>query len=343
VAHPGGGVYGQLGGEVGAKASVSGAATLGVGGKLELRFETAEDAKKGAGILLKQAAVAGMEGAAGPLGMLAGAAVQPSQADMKFLSDHASAVDLRGNAAAQVSAALGFKSVAGVAGFAKAKGEDTVRLEFKKPPHVVIRQELSAQLNASAGLKLGTPNTTGAIRKQAQGGEANLLATATVEQRYTLPTNIDLSQLKHDPVGTLKSAASGIAKSEQDTVSLKLDASGGALGKRGGMLATASYSANVDQLAQSGAIGKLLHGDMKGALDAAAKTSNITLAVTPYEQVGVKYAPAGSVMGFGVGASFDAMRKDVRRPPLYEYSGGDPAASQRAIDQLGRMFEAPRT
>jgi len=338
----GGGVYAQIGASAGGSATASAAATLGVGGRVELKFDNAEDAKKATGILLKQAAASGLEGVAGPAGALAGAAVAPNAADEKFISDHASAVELRGNVAAQVSAALGLKNVVGLAGFAKVKGEDTVRLELSKPPKVVLRQELSGQVSGSAGIKLGKPSTDGARKKQATGAEGSVLGSARVQQTYTLPEQLDLGKLKSDPVGTLTKVAGAVAKTEQDSVSFTLDASGGALGHRGGVVATASYTGDAGALASSGALQKLFSGDLKGALTAATSNANITLAVTPYENVGVKYMPAASVMGFGLGGSFDALRKDVRRPPLYEYSGGDPAANQRAIDQLGKIFEQPQ-
>lgn len=338
----GGGVYGELGGKAGVNASVSGAATLGIGGKLELKFDNPEDAKKATGILLKQAAAAGMSGAAGPLGVLAGQTMAPSEAEMKFLGDHASAAELKGNAAAQVSAALGFKSVLGATGFAQVKAEDGVRLEFGKPPKVTVRQELSADLSASAGAKIGKSKTDGARKQGAFGAQGTVLASATVEQSFTLPSSLDLNKLKHDPVGTVKSVASQVAKSEQDQVTFSVDASGSAATKRGGLVATASYSGNANALASSGALQQLFKGDLKGALSAAAKSSNVEVAVTPYENVGVNYQPKVSVMGFGAGVSFDATRKDVRRPPLFEYSGGDAAKNQAAFDQLGKMFEAPQ-
>ena len=128
----GGGVYGEVGGKIGASLNAEASATLGVGGKIEMTFDSAEEAKKATQILLKQAAstavsVEGNQVLPG-VGMLAGQALAPSGDEMNFLADHTSAVELRGNVAAEVGGCVGLKDVAGLFGSAGVKDELAVRM-----------------------------------------------------------------------------------------------------------------------------------------------------------------------------------------------------------------------
>lgn len=320
----GAGVYGEVGGKLGAKLNAEAAATLGVGGKMEMTFDNPADAKRATEIILKQAAAAAVTAEANSVvpvvgGMVAGAiterALGPTADDMNFLAQHTSAVELRGNVAADVAGCAGLKDVAGLFGSAGVKEEVSARLEFRNaegeslhPPQLVVRQTVTGEASLGAGLKLSDGKEEGGSGAKAAfvGGKGE--AKVVVEQRFSLP-NVSTTDLLAHPAETIRNAASSMVKSEQDKITLGLDLSGQAFGNGGGVEATASYSGNFDNIQRS-AIDALRRGDLSGALR-SVDAGEAEMKVEPYSTIGVSFSPGISIMGFGVGASFEATRRDV--------------------------------
>ncbi len=325
----GGGIYGEVGGKLGAKLDAEGSVTLGVGGKMEMTFDSAEEAKKATGIILKQAAASAVGAEANQLapvvgGLVAQKAIGPSADEMKFLADHTSAVELRGNAAAEVAGCVGVKDVAGLFGGAAVKEEVAARIEFKndegepKTPELVLKQTVTGEATLGAGLKVSDGNKespTGGSATYAGGkGEAKV----AVEQRFTLP-NVSSTDLLSNPLKAISGAASSMQKSEKDKITLGLDLSGQAFGNGGGVEATASYSGNFAELSAA-AIDRLRQGDVAGALK-TVNAGEAEVKVEPYTTLGISYSPSISIMGFGVGASFEATRKDVSEEHTFDKKG----------------------
>lgn len=319
----GAGVYGEVGGKLGAKLNAEAEATLGVGGKMEMTFDNAEDAKRATEIILKQAAASAVTAGGnnvvpGVGGVVAGAIAErtigPTADEMKFLAQHTSAVELRGNVAAEVAACAGLKNTAGLFGNASVKEEVSARLEFRNAegepiqPQLVVRQSVTGEASLGAGLHTSDGKKEGGSGAKAAyvGGKGE--ARVVVEQRFTLP-NVSTTDLLAHPGETIRSAASSMVKSEQDKITLGLDLSGQAFGSGGGVEATATYQGNFDNI-RGAAVEALRRGDLGGALR-SVDAGEAEIKVEPYSKIGVAYAPGVSIMGFGVGASFEATRKDV--------------------------------
>ncbi|MBS1149131.1 MAG: hypothetical protein H6Q89_829 [Myxococcaceae bacterium] len=338
----GGGIYGEVGGKLGAKVNAEASATLGLGGKVEMKFATAEDAKKATEILLKQAAASAAASQTGPLaipGQIASRAIQPSADELKFLAKNVSAVELRGNVAGELAGTLGIKDVAGINAGLKAKGEVAARIEFTNPPSVTIKQTLSAELAGSAGLRLtngkeGSDANTGG----APGASGKIEAKAIIEQKYTLPGNVDTAALLKDPGGYIKDVASKVVKSEEDKITLELDAQGGVLGSGGGAKTEITFKGKAEELRNSGYLEKILKGDVTGALTALGDKVEVEAKVTPYKTLGLSLAPGVSLMGFGVGVELEATRQDMADQPLYEYKGKNATETAQRLAQLAQQY-----
>ena len=338
----GGGIYGEVGGKLGAKVNAEGSATLGLGGKVEMKFATAEDAKKATEILLKQAAASAAQSQNGVLaipGQIAAAAIKPSAEELKFLSSNVSAIEVRGNVAGELAGTLGIKDVAGANLGLKAKEEVAARIEFTNPPTVSIKTTLSAELAGSVGLRLtngkegGEANTGGL-----PGANGKVEVKASVEQKFTLPGNFDKAALAADPAGYIKGVSQSIVKSEEDKITLEIDAQGGVLGSGGGAKTEISFKGKAEELRNSGYLEKILKGDVNGALTALGDKVEVEAKVTPYKTLGVSLAPGISVMGFGVGVELEATRQDFADQPLYEYKGKNATETAQRLAQLAQQY-----
>lgn len=341
----GGGIYGEVGGKVGAKLNAEAQATLGIGGKVEMKFKTAEDAKKATEILLKQAAASAAESQNGALalpGQVVAAAIKPTPEELKFLSSNVSAVELRGNVAAELAGAVGFKNTLGINAGAKVKDEVAARIEFTNPPTVSVKQTLSGEIAGSAGLRLtdGKKNADGRdvgdIGSLGAGGKIE--AKASVEQKFTLPGSVDVAALQKDPVGYVKGVANQVVKSEEDKVTLEIDAQGGVLGSGGGVKTEINFKAKAEDLKNSQYLEKLFKGDVNGALTSLGNKIEVDAKVTPYKTLGVSLAPSVSIMGFGGGVELEATRQDMADQPLYEYKGKNATETAAKLAQMYQQY-----
>jgi hypothetical protein len=77
-------------------------------------------------------------------------------------------------------------------------------------------------------------------------------------------------------------------------------------------------------------IDKLLQGDADGALKSLDAKDSPEMSVEPHTTLGVSCAPGISVMGFGVGMEFEAIRKDVKGTTEFK---GQPVAGGAGVGE----------
>ncbi len=316
----GGGLYAQLGGKVGGNASVDGEATLGAGAKVELSFDTAEEAERAADLMLRTASP--------PYALVKGG--PPSRDDLRFLKDHASAVEVKGNAAAKVAAELGVgvRDLVGATAFAGAELKDEVALRIElprdgKPAAVSVKAELSGKLEA--GLQAGLDVTQGQPGKAKGGGlgwalQGEVTGKVSVEGKVEVPS-LEREALLADPLGALGRGAHDAFRSAKLTTTVGLEGQGTAGKNGGGVEAKLAFEESPHRLLTSGAVERALRGDFGGAIDAAGKTVPVTASVTPFTEHGLAAKPELRVMGFGGGVGVEAIRRDYADQPLWAYSG----------------------
>jgi hypothetical protein len=340
----GAGIFGEVGGKVGLSASGSAEATQGLGGKVEMTFSSPEEAARAVEIMERMAA-AGAVGAAVPVpgaGVAAQAVLGPSSEDMAFLLGNVSAVQLRGNVAAQAAGVLGVGldesiRLAGLDGKVHVKGELAVRLELPrdgKPARVVVSQELTGGATAGAGIGLS-------LNKGADGGKTgaavNLDGRVSVklEQAFILPDHVDAERLLRDPVGELADLA-GQVRVGDHSMTIKATGTAAALGNGGGVELELKVSANPEELLRSGVVGRALDGDLEGALRTLGDNTRVEAKLDKLQVSGFKANPEISVMGFGVGVEVEYTTTD-REPWVEPFKGTATEAVDELLDRLERL------
>jgi hypothetical protein len=345
----GGGLYAELGGKLGpAKASGTAEATLGAGGRVEMTFNSPEEAKRATEILLRQAA-ASAAGAAtssiavpgsGIAGRAVEAAMRPSAEEMRFLAQNTSAIELRGNVAAELAGSLGVADkqtqLAGLFGKGQVKQEMAARIEFRPngAHEIAFRETISGEISAGGGLGvMGTNGQNGASTGIGLGGSVK--GSVTNERRFTLPANLDSAEILRDPMNSLRGIGSQIAATEQGKVTVQLDAEGQAAGNARGIQAKLEFTGQPDFIIRSGAIQTAMQGDLNGALRQVGDQVHVKATVTPYQNSGINLSPGVSFMGFGVGLEGRAIRQDMADKPLWSFEGN----ATQAAEGIGQGLE----
>ncbi|RKG96099.1 YtxH domain-containing protein, partial [Corallococcus carmarthensis] len=315
----GAGLYGMVGGSAGAKAKVEGEATAGVGAKVEMKFASAEEAKRAMDTLVRSTT---------PGGALLG---PPSTKDLEFSMKHVSAVEVRGAAAAKLAgeAGVGVRGAADVGAFAEAGVELQVsaRIEFdaNRKPSLVIKEELSG--NVTAGAEAGLPGgqtksgvQTGSVLGQELSG--SLKGSLTIETKVDMPGNVDPLKLVQDPVGALADVGKQQLRSLETTATVKVQAEGtaGSVAK-GGVEGTFVLKTNAGEKLDAKVLDAALHGEFRKAAAASAGSTQVEATVQEYKSVGVSAAPELKFMGFGVKGEFAATTRDVSDTPLFSFKG----------------------
>jgi hypothetical protein len=334
-----GGEYGAgIWKEVGTKAGVDGATRdskgeagilAGQGGKVEFKFNTAEEAKQGAEALLRLAvmgpAMAGGAAARTP-GITAGIA-----SDAAFLKPHLAAVELSQKATAALKGELGLGQVRGVSVSGnlgvEANMESTMRLEFPKPgsfdlpPVLVMKQKLSGK--AAGGLEFTPPGKLGGKF----GGEikGEFKPTLEVETRIPLPKGTDVPKLLTEPSGALGPGGKYLMNNATSKVTLTYEFEGGVGGKvkNGPQVAIANgrelkleVTLNWKDLSNSGAMDHMLHGRVPQALQAAGDKVQVKAWDTSYVVYGGKVSVGAKVVGYGAEVNLAGKRKDIAEGEL---------------------------
>ncbi len=330
----GGGLYGQLGAKAGGNASLEAEGLLGAGGKVEMRFDSAEDAQRAADALLRTGSPAYALLNGGP----------PSKDDLRFLAENTSAVEFRGNGAAKIAAELGVgvRDLAGAGLFASGdiKQEVITRLELPvdgRPAAVSVREELSGKVDA--GAQAGIDVTRGTPGNAKKGGaswalQGNVTGKVTAEAKITL-AGVDPDALLRDPLGTITASGIDTAKNTKATTTVTLEGQGTA-GKNGsGIEAKLSFEQSPGALLDSGALGKAARGDFAGAIDAVGRGVPVDATIRSFDDRGISARPELRIFGFGGGLSFEAIRRDFASDDVFTYRG-NAADARDALIAFGR-------
>ncbi|RKH07966.1 hypothetical protein D7V97_20915 [Corallococcus sp. CA053C] len=318
----GAGLYGMVGGSVGARAKVEGEATAGVGAKVEMKFASAEEAKRAMDTLVRST---------GPGSALLGA---PDAKDLEFSMKHVSAVEVRGDAAAKLAAeaGAGVRGAADVGAFAEGGVELKVaaRIEFDadRKPSLIIKEEISGSVSAGAEAGLPGGQTKSGAQKNSMFGQelsGSIQGSLTIETKVDMPGNVDPLKLVQDPVGALADVGKQQLRSLETTATVKVQAEGKAGDVvAGGVEGTFAIKMNAGQALDAldaKVFDAALHGDFGTAAAASSDVSQVEATVTQYKSEGVSAAPEFKIMGTGVKADFSAKTRDVSDTPLYSFKG----------------------
>ena len=297
-------------------------ALAGGGGKVEFKFDNPQDALKATDILNRMKS--GAECYLGP------ASTQPtvSPEEQAWLQSKMSAVEVRGASVAQFTAELDLKGtlVDTAGGGIKGRAEKSLRIEFKdgKPSELVLKE--SAQVELSGGLSKGV-GTKGQVTGPdnmklpfeggvSLGGTGKVNGKVEVETRYPLPDGVSVEKLLEDPKGTLGSAKEQMAAGSKSKVTLSMDGSGTFQGNGVGLAVEVSIEGNSRKLNESGALGKLLTGDVPGSLKAAGKDTEVKVKATPYTQKGISLTPGIKAGPVSASWELEVARRTAIVPPM---------------------------
>lgn len=335
-AQVGGGVGGII--TQGTKGELSGSATANVGGKVELKFDNAKDAKKAVDTIMATAAT----GATGVTGLAADKlgiidhVFGASPADLGKLKDNISAVEVQGNVAAEI-AAEGGTSLQGLSGGAGVKAQHTARVEFEngQPSAVVLKQTLSG--NAEGGVSGGTVGTGGV------SGSVN--GSIEVEEKFNIPEGFELSDL------ATSEGRSKLVKEAEAKVTFSAELQGGtsagltggpveaSLEQGEGVKGTASVKGNPVAILQSGAGQEILRGNFDGALDKLGRVPTgkgglvVEASLERFRTTSINGGLSIGAGGNGGSVEIGAETQDVADQKLAEYKG-DVNKVRRDVDQL---------
>jgi hypothetical protein len=284
---------------------------------VEYTFDNAEDAKRGVRIMNQQMAD-------GSKMVLARDHTTPAKVeDAKWLSQHTSAVELRGNAAVAVAAEFG--SVGALPGIkATGKGEAAVRIEYAngKPDRVVLREQLS--LEGQASVNAGLAENGAGVKVGVAQGTARV--SVAMERSFKIPDNVDPAALAADPAGEVRKHARAMAKSEEVKLLGTYEVNATAGGNGGGLRMDFEVSGKRGAVLSPDNLRKVLDGRVQEGLKGMGDNVNVKSSVRVYDQVGY-HVPAevglGDKVG-SVGVEFQATRQRTRwQAPPYQGTGTD--------------------
>ncbi|QSQ26859.1 hypothetical protein JY651_18925 [Pyxidicoccus parkwayensis] len=297
-------VSGEAGAGVGLGAGA--AAHVTAGGKVEYKFDNAEDAKKGALILAGAGATA-----ANPV---LGAALAPRPDDVKFLNQHLSSVEIKGGVDASVDASFGGEVGAGASAGASAgaAASASYKLEFEngKPKALVRTMELEVSGKAEASVEL-----FGKLGKQtgtdAQGNPINDSLQAfsgvsgEVKGKVAVETKIPLDSAKIGDWAAFAASptTAAFAGAAETTIKGELTGDGGDVGVKGDFELSGLSGKEVQTVA-----GRLLHGDFGHALDGVKVDTKGSWGTFTDKELGIGVdAKTG---GAGVEVSVSGLKRD---------------------------------
>lgn len=321
------GLYGQLGGKTGAAdAGADGAASLALGTKMEMEFDSAEEAKEAVGVALRTSGSAALRAALGPAFL-----IPPSFSDMKFIQDNISAVEFSGSIAASIAADAGVElhgaAELGVDGSFKMKNELTARIEFGQGEEasLTVNQELSGTVSGSVGAKLG-------FGKKNEFGlpvlEGSAEASVNFESKFDLPP-ADL-RIITNPAGFIADHAQEITQSQENKLTLKVQGKDLSNQQGIGMEGELVIESNGDDLVQ--AASRALKQDFSGAINGLMDDAKVDVSLTGFAATGVAFSPELRIMGFGGKADLHLIRTDYLDEPLFAYEGSPKDAMLRLQD-----------
>ncbi|TNE48569.1 MAG: hypothetical protein EP343_15915 [Deltaproteobacteria bacterium] len=349
--HPSGGLRKGLTAQVGVDAKI------GAGVKLEMTFDTPDEAKRATRSLLQLSMMAGAGVASGVGGGVLGGAIalplgallSPSEEDIQGMRERISALEIRGLVAGQLGSNLGLGvsnvDLAGLVGELDAGTEVALRVEVPpdERPAVLLRQTL--QLGAGTHVKAGISMTSnsGAGREMIDpefeprensigpggvdltaGLGAGLQGHVSVETGVQLPDSVPTYQLIKEPLQTLRGLVGDVLEVIPARLSGVVRAGGLLFTRKTGLEAKFLVEGEVVTLLRSGVFQQLRERDFRQALQTLGELLHLRAQVRPYELSGHSLHPTFKMGGIGVGVQGGLTSVDYE-PPIWEYQG--PVAS----------------
>ncbi|HLL02196.1 MAG TPA: hypothetical protein VK539_16535 [Myxococcaceae bacterium] len=319
-------VNGELGvglvGKLGATgaAEVGGSAFLNGGAKVELKFATAEEAKRAADIIAKSTLV-GATGAANPMlapvtGAAANQVLGNPLSDLKDLGKNLNAVEFKLGIDAEGSASVGVDGLENAATASAKAGINgslgqTGRLEFKEgqPTKLAVKQTWQAGGEAGGSLGLGLPKSESGSVSLPTNASAGAKGSFKVEfeQTFELPKDFDAQSLLKDPAGATRQLAQTARATHEGKLTLtdsrEAHAKALGVGGRTGSEVKVELKGKVQDLANSGAFESAVQGDfakaysqLQGSVQSKATVQDKTTASTDLG-IGFHAGAAGGEVG----------------------------------------------
>jgi hypothetical protein len=285
----------ELSAHVGAGLEVNG--DLGLGGKAEFKFKTAEEAQKATLIL------AGV--AAGATSPVLAPVLLPSGKEFNFLRNHLSSLDVTQSVAGKVDDKFGAGPVEAGAE-AGAEINSTYRLEFDggRPTALVRSSTFSVNAGADAALKL-IEKPLGRVAGQKLS--AALSQGADVEGAVTVESRLRLDSARPLPVAELlASPATVFASGAETSVKASFTLDGGDKGFTEEVGVSNLSAAEARQVATD-----LLHGRVGEAFDGLSLDPSASLSF--FRDHGQSFKVDLSVANVGIDINGYAETRDVRQ------------------------------
>ena len=290
------------------------AAHVTAGGKVEYKFDNAEDAKKGALII----AGAGATAAQPALGL----ALAPRPDELAFLQKNLSSVEIKGGVDASVDASFGGEVGAGgsAGASATAAASSSYKLEFEngKPKALVRTTEVEVSGKAEASIEL-----FGKLGKQtgtdAQGNPINDSVQAfsgvsgEVKGKVSVETKIPLDSAKVGDWAAFAASptTAAFAGAAETTIKGSLTGDAGDVGVKGDFELSGLSGKEVQTVA-----GRLLKGDFGNALDGVKVDTKGSWGTFTDKELGIGVdAKTG---GAGVEVSVKGLKRDYTERGSFE-------------------------
>lgn len=296
----GAGIFAEAGIQVlGVGLDTHGSVTAGRGIRHELTVETADAAKAAVRLVLSRL---GKSATLRPL----------STEEQEVFTKNLSAVELHRDVATEGLAILGLKGVIAALAEAGATTDHVVRVELGEEPALVLMHKLSAELYGAIGV---ASETDGGWAGHAGVGTTAGEAAVVLERRIALGSDFDAAAFQAQPGKAL--AALGTRSDltrAAESVELTLEGKGGVLGSGGGFDVELSVGVGIEELKKSGAIGRMMRGDLQGALKQLPPSTEVSGRFEQFADYGVDIGPAIFFMGFGADIELEALRRDTDEP-----------------------------
>ena len=304
-------VGGKLGAGLSAKltetpgATLKAEAMLNMGGKIEYKFDSPEDAAKAARILSSKAVASavGTAPVAGPLLSTGHQLASRVSGDDAFLADKVASITFSREAAGALKAELGLQ-LKGVNVDAKMAQTSSIRLELNPgKPALVVVNELSGEFNGNVKA-LEAFSLSGGVKGK-----------ITAEQRYELSGMEDFSK---DPLGALKKTFAANRPEGRESLRLSLEGrvsdragEGRALGlsKADTASITLGMTGKPGEIYNPHVLASLLQLDLAKTANLLGDTS-VSLTVSTASSSGVDFKQGLGALGTGIDLKVAVQRRD---------------------------------
>ncbi|MFO0596573.1 MAG: hypothetical protein U0228_14755 [Myxococcaceae bacterium] len=325
---------GVVNGSAGASGSLHGT----IGGNLELKCKTPEEAQQATHILEKLAANSGAAQ------LIASGGHVLNADEQKFIKDHMTGLDITGAGAGAAAASLGLdKGIlnAGLGASAGVSVSDTLHIDFDhgKPTGFSIKQQMTLTAEGHALIGVGKPgaqapgkfdpsskdpgNKTIMPSKPgvlAKGLQGQITDTITVETHYPIPSSVNAADFQKDPLAAIQKASVELNAKAETKVTINAEGEANVLGKKHNIGATLTFTGKPSEVLNKTAIDKAIHGDLEGASRAAA--DHVQVEGTMYTYNTQKWGfegLGGDILGVGVSGTLAASKRHVDDPPLVSW------------------------